>query len=96
VTAAGFASWLEVWCIDIDEDKIAMLERGEVPIYEPGSPTAGQHQVACTSPRPHRRARATPAALRGRRDPADAPGDADLSSVNAVVAAIPLRPHALA
>ena len=26
----------QVWCVDIDERKINALERGEVPIYEPG------------------------------------------------------------
>src|SRR4051795_5105187 len=37
VTAAGFAELgSEVWCIDIDEAKIAGLERGEIPIWEPG------------------------------------------------------------
>ncbi len=37
VTAAGFAELgSEVWCIDIDAEKIARLQRGEVPIYEPG------------------------------------------------------------
>jgi UDPglucose 6-dehydrogenase len=37
VTAAGFAALgNDVWCIDIDADKIARLQRGEVPIYEPG------------------------------------------------------------
>ncbi|MHB1467651.1 MAG: UDP-glucose dehydrogenase family protein [Solirubrobacteraceae bacterium] len=37
VTAAGFASLgSEVWCVDVDEEKVAMLLRGEVPIYEPG------------------------------------------------------------
>ena len=37
VTAAGFAELgNEVWCVDIDADKIAGLERGEIPIYEPG------------------------------------------------------------
>jgi UDP-glucose 6-dehydrogenase len=37
VTAAGFAELgNEVWCIDIDEAKIAGLERGEIPIWEPG------------------------------------------------------------
>ena len=37
VTAAGFAELgSEVWCVDIDADKIARLERGEIPIYEPG------------------------------------------------------------
>ena len=37
VTAAGFAEiGSEVWCVDVDADKIARLQRGEVPIYEPG------------------------------------------------------------
>src|SRR5919206_521785 len=37
VTAAGFAELgNEVWCIDIDAEKIARLRRGEIPIYEPG------------------------------------------------------------
>jgi len=37
VTAAGFAELgNEVWCIDIDEAKIAGLRRGEIPIWEPG------------------------------------------------------------
>src|SRR4029079_14460400 len=37
VTAAGFAELgNEVWCIDIDAEKIARLQRGEIPIYEPG------------------------------------------------------------
>ncbi|MFC1611002.1 nucleotide sugar dehydrogenase, partial [Myxococcota bacterium] len=26
----------DVWCHDVDNSKIAMLERGEMPIYEPG------------------------------------------------------------
>ena len=37
VTAAGFAELgSEVWCVDIDAEKIARLRAGEVPIYEPG------------------------------------------------------------
>jgi UDPglucose 6-dehydrogenase len=37
VTAAGFAELgNEVWCIDIDARKVAGLQRGEIPIYEPG------------------------------------------------------------
>src|ERR1700694_645321 len=36
VTAAGFADLgSEVYCVDIDEAKIARLARGEVPIHEP-------------------------------------------------------------
>src|SRR5213080_882079 len=37
VTAAGFAELgSDVYCIDIDADKIARLQNGEIPIYEPG------------------------------------------------------------
>src|ERR1700735_1212383 len=37
VTAAGFAELgSEVFCVDVDAEKIARLQRGEVPIYEPG------------------------------------------------------------
>src|SRR3954454_14342535 len=37
VSAACFARAGEhVACIDIDDKKISMLDRGEVPIYEPG------------------------------------------------------------
>jgi UDPglucose 6-dehydrogenase len=37
VTAVGFASLgSDVWCVDIDAEKVALLRNGEVPIYEPG------------------------------------------------------------
>lgn len=37
VTGAGLADFgNDVVCVDIDEEKIAALERGEIPIYEPG------------------------------------------------------------
>ncbi|HSQ60544.1 MAG TPA: UDP-glucose/GDP-mannose dehydrogenase family protein [Acidobacteriota bacterium] len=43
VTGAGFADFgNEVLCVDIDPEKIAILERGEIPFYEPGL----QHLVA--------------------------------------------------
>ena len=74
VTAAGFAELgSEVWCVDVDADKIARLQRGEIPIYEPGL----EESVARNRERLHfstelaPRARARPAAVRGRRDAAD-------------------------
>jgi UDPglucose 6-dehydrogenase len=37
VAGAGFSDFgNDVVCVDVDESKIARLERGEVPIYEPG------------------------------------------------------------
>ncbi|TMA27994.1 MAG: UDP-glucose/GDP-mannose dehydrogenase family protein, partial [Deltaproteobacteria bacterium] len=37
VTGACFAEFgVQVVCADIDAEKIALLERGEIPIYEPG------------------------------------------------------------
>ena len=37
VTAVGFASLgSEVWCVDVDAEKVRRLREGEVPIYEPG------------------------------------------------------------
>jgi UDPglucose 6-dehydrogenase len=92
VTAAGFAELgNEVWCIDIDAEKIARLRRGEIPIYEPGlADLVTRHRDR----------------LRFSTDIADAleharllfvavgtpptySGDADLSAVHAVVGAMP-------
>ena len=37
VTGAGFADFgNEVLCVDVDQAKIEILERGEIPFYEPG------------------------------------------------------------
>ena len=52
VTAAGFAELgNEVWCVDIDAEKIERLRAGEVPIYEPGLAEllAEELPSACTS-----------------------------------------------
>src|SRR4051794_10790993 len=92
VTAAGFAELgSEVWCIDIDEDKIAMLQRGEVPIYEPGL----EDVLAKHKDRLHFSTNLADALEHARLlfvavgTPPTPSGDADLSAVNAVVAAMP-------
>jgi UDPglucose 6-dehydrogenase len=92
VTAAGFAELgNEVWCVDIDADKIARLERGEVPIYEPGL----EECISRNRERLHFSIELAPALEHARLlfvavgTPATYSGDADLSAVHAVVAAMP-------
>src|SRR3989440_10702362 len=92
VTAAGFADLgSEVWCVDVDADKIARLERGEVPIYEPGLADS----VARNRDRLHFSTELAPALEHARLlfvavgTPPTYSGDADLSAVHAVVAAMP-------
>jgi UDP-glucose 6-dehydrogenase len=99
VTAAGFAEiGSEVWCVDTDAEKIEQLERGEVPIYEPG---LGE-MLARNAERLH-----FSTDLGGALEhagllfvavgtPPTPSGDADLSAVHAVVQAIPdSEDHAL-
>src|SRR5437588_9128174 len=96
VTAAGFAELgNEVWCVDIDADKIARLERGEIPIYEPGL----QECVARNRERLHFSTALAPALDHARLlfvavgTPSTYSGDADLSAVHAVVASMPQSDH---
>ncbi|HEV2769537.1 MAG TPA: UDP-glucose/GDP-mannose dehydrogenase family protein [Solirubrobacteraceae bacterium] len=92
VTAAGFAELGgRVYCVDIDADKIARLKRGEIPIYEPGL----EEMVARNRERLHF-STTMDEALRHARllfvavgTPPTYSGDADLSSVYAVVDAMP-------
>jgi len=92
VTAAGFAELgSEVWCVDIDAEKIARLERGELPIYEPGLAEC----VARNRDRLHFSTDLAAALEHARLlvvavgTPPTYSGDADLSSVHAVAAAMP-------
>src|SRR5919204_4173256 len=92
VTAAGFAELgNEVWCIDIDTEKIAGLNRGEIPIYEPGL----EELVAKHRGRLHFSTDIADALEHARLlfvavgTPPTYSGDADLSAVQAVVDAMP-------
>ena len=92
VTAAGFAELgSEVWCVDIDADKIERLKRGDIPIYEPGL----TESVAANRERLHFSTELAPALEHARLlfvavgTPPTYSGDADLSAVNAVVDAMP-------
>jgi UDPglucose 6-dehydrogenase len=99
VTAAGFAELgCEVWCVDIDAEKIARLQRGEVPIYEPGL----EELLARNEERLHFSTELGGALEHARLlfvavgTPPTWSGDADLSAVHAVMDAIPdSRDHAL-
>jgi UDPglucose 6-dehydrogenase len=96
VTAAGFAELgSEVWCVDVDPDKIERLRRGEVPIYEPGL----AESIARSSARMHFDTELAPALEHARLlfvavgTPPTYSGDADLSAVHAVVDAMPVSDH---
>ncbi len=99
VTAAGFAHLgSDVYCIDIDADKVARLEAGEIPIYEPGL----ADMVAANRERMHFSTQISDALEHARLlfvavgTPPTYSGDADLSAVQAVVEAIPASDrHAL-
>ena len=92
VTAAGFAELRsEVWCVDIDAEKIERLRRGEVPIFEPGL----EELVARNRARLHFSTELAGALEHARLlfvavgTPPTYSGDADLSAVHAVVDAMP-------
>src|SRR3954467_4796627 len=99
VTAAGFAELgSDVWCIDIDAEKVARLRRGEIPIYEPGlAELVERHRD-----RLHFSTDINDALAHARLlfvavgTPPTYSGDADLSAVHAVVEAMPASDrHAL-
>jgi UDPglucose 6-dehydrogenase len=99
VTAAGFAELgNEVFCIDIDAAKIERLQRGEIPIYEPGL----AELVAANRERMHFSTQIADALEHARLlfvavgTPPTYSGDADLGAVHAVVNAMPASDrHAL-
>jgi UDPglucose 6-dehydrogenase len=92
VTAAGFAELgSEVYCIDIDEEKIEGLTQGRIPIWEPGlSELVERHRD-----RMHFSTDLSEALDNARLlfvavgTPPTYSGDADLSAVHAVVDAMP-------
>jgi UDPglucose 6-dehydrogenase len=99
VTAAGFAELgSDVWCVDIDAQKIERLRAGEVPIYEPGL----KEMLERNAERLHFSTSLADALEHAKLlfvavgTPPTYSGDADLSAVNAVIGAIPAsEDHAL-
>jgi len=99
VTAAGFAELgNEVWCVDIDAQKIAGLREGRIPIWEPEL----EELVASNRDRMHFSTDIADALEHARLlfvavgTPPTYSGDADLSAVYAVVDAMPASDrHAL-
>jgi len=92
VTAVGFAELgSEVWCVDVDAAKVQRLQRGEVPIYEPGL----AELMARNRDRLHFSTDLSPALQNARLlfvavgTPPTHSGDADLSAVHAVVESMP-------
>src|ERR1700742_1565221 len=99
VTAAGFAELgSDVYCIDIDAEKIRGLEEGRIPIWEPGL----EELIARHRGRMHFSTDLADALEHARLlfvavgTPPTYSGDADLSAVHAVVDAMPASDrHAL-
>jgi UDPglucose 6-dehydrogenase len=99
VTAAGFAELgSDVWCVDVDAEKITALEEGRIPIWEPGL----EELVLRHRDRLHYSTTLADALEHARLlfvavgTPPTYSGDADLSSVHAVVDAMPASDrHAL-
>src|SRR5215212_4611833 len=99
VTAAGFAALgSDVYCVDIDEAKVAGLKQGRIPIWEPGlAELIARHRERL------RFSTGLADALEHARllfvavgTPPTYSGDADLSAVHAVVDAMPASDrHAL-
>jgi UDPglucose 6-dehydrogenase len=92
VSAACFAELgHEVWCRDIDPERIAMLREGKVPIYEPGL----AELVAKNADRLHFESELASVLEHARLlfvcvdTPPTYSGDADLTRVNAVVRELP-------
>ncbi|HEX8101050.1 MAG TPA: UDP-glucose/GDP-mannose dehydrogenase family protein [Solirubrobacteraceae bacterium] len=92
VTAAGFAELgNEVWCIDIDAEKIEGLKNGRIPIWEPGLAELVERHRG----RLHFSTDLADALENARLlfvavgTPPTYSGDADLSAVHAVVNAMP-------
>jgi UDPglucose 6-dehydrogenase len=92
VTAVGFAELgSEVWCVDVDAEKVERLKRGEIPIYEPGL----EEMLARNSERLRFSTDLAPALEHARLlfvavgTPPTHSGDADLSAVHSVVESMP-------